>query len=91
MNNNLKGAIVVALVVGIGYFAYKKIFSWENIVTKRLDADFGFDPKHKDGVKKMDKLYVKQWGMAIKRNAESFMYNGKEYWVKGGSATQRKK
>ena len=90
MNNNLKGAIVVVVIVGLGYLYYKKALDPKAIVIKRLDADFGVDEKHKTFIKNSDKLYVKQWANAIKSNSETFMYNGKEYWVKGGSATQRK-
>lgn len=89
MNKNIKGIIVVAIIVGVGYFYYRKALDPRAIVLKRLDADFGVSTDHARLVYSADKGYINNWAKAIKSNSETFMYNGKQYWVKGGSATKK--
>jgi hypothetical protein len=89
MNKNLKGVLVVAIIVGVGYFYYKKALDPRAIVIKKLDADFGVDSKHGTFVRSADKEYVKSWAKAIRLGAETFMYNGKQYFTKGGNTTKK--
>jgi len=89
MNKNIKGAIVVLAIAGVGFYLYKKAFSPESIVIKKLDVDFGVDSKHGTFVRSADKEYIKHWAKAIKLGAETFMHNGKQYFTKGGNATNK--
>lgn len=85
MNNNVRGLIVVAIVVGGLYFYYKKALDSKAIVIKRLDSDYGKDSGHKTFVNNADKDYIKSWAKAIRTNQETFNYNGSTYWTKGGT------
>jgi hypothetical protein len=89
MNKNIKGALVVLVIVGVGYFYYKKALDPRAIVIKRLDSDFGVSYGHKTFVDSADKEYIKNWAKAIKVGAETFTYNGKTYWTKGGSTSKK--
>lgn len=89
MNKNLKGILVVAIFVGVGYFYYRKALDPRAIVVKRLDADFGVSTDHVSLAYNSDKEYIKNWAKAIKVNADTFMYNGKQYFTKGGKATKK--
>jgi hypothetical protein len=89
MNKNIKGALVVLGVLGVGYFLYKRAFSPESIVIKKLDADFGVSTDHGSFVRSADKQYIKNWANAIKIGSETFMYNGKQYFTKGGTTTKK--
>jgi hypothetical protein len=87
MNKNLKGVLVVVVVLGVGYFAYKKFLKPDNkkVVTKYLDATYGVDEKHKTFVNNADKGYIDTWANAINKGSNTFDYDGKTFFTKGGT------
>jgi hypothetical protein len=89
MNKNLRGALVVLVVVGIGYYLYKKANDPRAIVMKRLDIDFGVNSDHVKFVRDADIQYIKNWAKAIKLGSETFSYNDKTYYTKGGTTTKK--
>lgn len=84
MSKDMKGIIVVLVVAGIGYIAYKKFLKPDSrkVVIKYLDASFG--GSHSEGVKSMEKGYVDSWSKAIMSGSTTFNYNGKTYVTMGG-------
>ena len=88
MNKNIKGLIVVLIVGGAAYFAYKNFSKdkYKKIVINYLDATFGKDIEHTKGINKADKGYVKEWAKAITKGLSTFVYGGKTYSTNGGSA-----
>ena len=94
MGSNTKGIIAVLITGAIVYLAYKKFYkksvvkSDVDIIIERLDSDFVYDPKHSSFVKSADKGYVESWANAIKSGSSTFMYMGKTYNTKGGSAVK---
>jgi hypothetical protein len=89
MNKNIKGAIVVALIGGIGYVLYKRMFDAVSIVAKAQDKNFPKGSPHRSGIKKMfqdNPDYVKNWAKAIKSKSNTFYFNNKKYDVIGGSS-----
>jgi hypothetical protein len=87
MNKNIKGLIVVIAIAGLGYLAYKKFGKPNNkqIVIKFLDASYGATDKHKTFVDSADKGYIDSWASAITNGSETFDYNGKTHYTKGGT------
>lgn len=86
MNKNVKGLIVVLLVTGVVYIAYKK-FGKPNsrkVVTNYLDATYGKTKSHSDFVNSADKGYIDSWSEAIMSGSETFIYNGNTFITKGG-------
>jgi len=88
MNKNTKGAIVVGVVLLLGFIVYKKFGKPDSrkVVIKYLDATFG--GKHDDFVNSVNKGYVDNWSIAIMNGKETFEFNGKTYITKGGTAKQ---
>lgn len=87
MNKNLKGGLVVLVVLGLGFFAYKKFLKPDSkkAVIKYLDATFGLDEKHKTFVNNADKGYIDNWAKAIKDGSETFVFNNQTHYTKGGT------
>ena len=90
MNKNIKGIIVVVVVLGLGYFAYKKFGkpNSKKVVIKYMDATFGVDEKHKNFVNNSyntDKGYIDNWADAINKGVDTFQFNNQTYYTKGGT------
>lgn len=90
MNKNTKGIIAVAVVVLLGFIAYKKLAKPDSrkVIINYLDATFGADSKHKDFINNADKGYVESWSKALMNGKDTFEFNGKTYNTKGGTAKQ---
>lgn len=88
MNKNVKGLIVVLIVGGAAYFAYKNFSKgrYKKIVINHLDANYGKDLDHTDFINKANQGYVKEWAKAITKGLSTFVYGGKTYNTIGGSA-----
>jgi hypothetical protein len=87
MNNNLKGILVVGVVIGLGFFAYKKFLKPDNkkVVLKYLEGAFGKNTNRESFINNADKGYVDAWANAIKKNSETFKFNDKIYLTLGGT------
>jgi hypothetical protein len=87
MNKNVKGIITVLVVLGVGFFAYKKFLKPDNkkVVIKYLDATYGVDAKHTSFINSADKGYVDNWAKAIKDGSETFVFNNQTHYTKGGT------
>jgi hypothetical protein len=87
MNKNVKGIITVLVVLGVGFFAYKKFLKPDNkkIVLKHLATNYGVKESHKSFVDSADKGYIDSWANAIKIGSETFTYNGKTFYTLGGT------
>jgi len=87
MNKNTKGAIVVVIILTLGYLAYKKLGKPDSkkVVINYLNATFGADSKHTDFINKADKGYVDSWSNALMNGKDTFEFNGKTFWTKGGT------
>ena len=88
MNKNLNGLIAVAVIGILGYIAYKKLGTpnSKKVVINYLNASYGYADSHVDFINKADKGYVDNWSKAIMNGKDTFEFNGKTYWTKGGSA-----
>jgi hypothetical protein len=88
MNKNMNGFIAVAVIGLLGYLAYKKLGKPDSkkVVIKYLDATYG--GTHANFINSADKGYVDNWSVAIMNGKETFEFNGKTYWTKGGTAKQ---
>jgi predicted negative regulator of RcsB-dependent stress response len=88
MNKNIKGLIVVLIVGGAAYFAYKNFSKdkYKKIVINHLDANFGKDIDHTNFINNANKDYVKEWAKAITKGLSTFVYGGKTYKTNGGTA-----
>lgn len=87
MNKNVKGIIVVILVAGLGYFAYKKFIKidYKKILIKHLNRN-GVQSYSKEFVNSLEKGYIEKWGKALKENSQKFNYNNKDYYTQSGTA-----
>lgn len=90
MNNNVKGIIVVGIVIGLGFFAYKKFVKPDSkkVVIKYLDKLSGVKQENKTFVNSADKGYIDSWANAINKNSETFKFGDKIYLTKGGRVKQ---
>lgn len=90
MNKNIKGAIVVGVVLALGYVAYKKFGKPDSrkVLINYLNATFGADSKHTDFINNADMGYVESWSKALMNGQDTFEYNGKTYNTKGGTVKQ---
>jgi hypothetical protein len=81
MNKNTKGAIVVGVVLAIGYgYYYLKISKYSyartiSKVTKRVPSYY---------LKDWDFAYIKAWALAIRNDKPTFEYNGKTFSIGTG-------
>jgi hypothetical protein len=87
MNKNVKGIITVLVVLGVGFFAYKKFLKPNNkkVVIKYLDATYGVDAKHTSFINNADKGYVDSWADAINKGVDTFQFNNQTHFTKGGT------
>jgi hypothetical protein len=90
MNKNTKGIIAVAVVVLLGFIAYKKLAkpNSKKVVINYLNATFGFKKENADFVNSADKGYIDNWSNALKNGSDTFEFNGKTYNTKFGTAKQ---
>lgn len=88
MNKNTNGFIAVAVIGLLGYLAYKKIGKPDSkkVVINFLNATFGLKKEHADFVNSSDKGYIDNWSVAIMNGKDTFEFNGKTYYTKGGTA-----
>jgi hypothetical protein len=86
MNKNIKGTIVVGIVIALGYLVYKKFGKPDSrkVLINYLNATFGADSKHTDFINNAEKGYVESWSNALMNGKDTFEYNGKTYNTKGG-------
>jgi hypothetical protein len=84
MNKNVRGIIVVVVMAGLGYLAYKKFGKPDSrkVVIKYMDATFGGD--HSAFVNSADKGYIDNWAKAIMDGQQTFDFNGKTFVTRGG-------
>lgn len=92
MNKNLKGAIVVIVVLGVGYAVYRITRPKSTKVSKSAmvayliqNNYFGSTP---DVLMTFGDDFVAAWYAAAKAMQSTFSYNGKSYNTGGGKAVQ---
>lgn len=87
MNNNVKGIIVVGVVIGLGFFAYKKFVKPDSkkVVLEYLERVYGKNENRNANINAADKGYVDSWAKAIKKNSETFKFGDKIYLTQGGT------
>lgn len=90
MSKNTKGIIAVAVVVLLGFIAYKKLAKPDSrkIIINYLNATFGFKKENADFVNSADKGYIDNWSNALMNGSDTFEFNGKTYNTKLGTAKQ---
>jgi len=81
MNKNTKGAIVVGVVLALGYgFYYLKISKYSyartiSKVTKKVPSFY---------LKDWNQDYIKAWAMAIRKDLPTFEFGGKTFSIGTG-------
>jgi hypothetical protein len=87
----LNTAIIVILSSGVLFAAYKLFFSGKQKKKKMIEylITQGYTPKSGFNYwMKAETDYITAWYEAAKALFQRFTYNGKEYWVQGGTAVQ---
>lgn len=86
----LTGLMVVGVVGAVLYLVAKDKKGLtkkdRELILSRLTADFGQKDYHKSFIESADVEYLKAWADSIKKGVQTFFYENKEYWVRGGSA-----
>jgi hypothetical protein len=90
MNRNVKGIIVVGVVIGLVFFAYKKFVKPDNVkvILQYLEKVYGKNENRKANLYAADKGYIDSWANAIKKNSNTFKFGDKIYLTVGGSVKQ---
>jgi ribulose bisphosphate carboxylase small subunit len=81
-------AIIVILISGVLFAAYKLFFSGKQGKKKMVNylLEQGYSKQPIDWLMTLEDAYIKAWYEAAEALFQRFTYNGKEYYTSGGTA-----